>query len=273
MRASILRSLGLSLLAVLAAALRPSAAPDQATVTVDRNTGKAATHAFKFARVPSPSAEDAATKAKMILVDGEFDPNGGSVAALNDGLWPRDEDEPGANFFFDAGTGGGRFAIDLTKRVEIAQVNSYSWHPDTRGPQIYTLYASDGADPAFNASPKSGTDPTTVGWTRIAGVNTAPKEGEAGGGQYGVSISGPSGSLGTFRYLLFECVVTETQDDYGNTFYSEIDVVAKPGAPPASTSSSSNPRLPARISRSGRPSSASFPRPAAPSSAGPSAGR
>lgn len=214
------------MLAIVAAVLRPSAASDPAVVTVDRNTGKDATHAFKFARVPSPIADDAAAKAKIVLVDGDADPNSGSVGAINDGLWPRDEDEPGANFFFDAGTGGGRFVIDLTRRVDIAQVNSYSWHPDTRGPQIYTLYAADGVDPKFNASPKSGVDPTTVGWTRLAAVNTAPKDGDTGG-QYGVSITDRSGSLGSFRYLLFECVVTETLDDYGNTFYSEVDVVAK----------------------------------------------
>lgn len=232
MRTSILRSIGLPTLAIVVAVLRPSAASDPAVVMVDHNTGKDATHAFKFARVPSPVADDAAAKAKIVLVDGDADPNSGSVGAINDGLWPRDEDEPGANFFFDAGTGGGRFVIDLTKRLDIAQINSYSWHPDTRGPQIYTLYASDGADPKFNASPKSGVDPTTVGWTRIAAVNTAPKDADTGG-QYGVSITDRSGTLGAFRYLLFDCVVTETLDDYGNTFYSEIDVVAKAVAPAA----------------------------------------
>jgi len=34
-------------------------------------------------------------------------------------------------------------------------------------------------------------------------------------------------SLGKFRYLLFDCYVTETADEFGNTFYSEIDVIAK----------------------------------------------
>jgi hypothetical protein len=54
-------------------------------------------------------------------------------------------------------------------------------------------------------------------------------KGDDTGGQYGVSITDPSGSLGTFRHLLFECAVTETFDDYGNTFYSEIDVIARHG--------------------------------------------
>jgi len=34
-------------------------------------------------------------------------------------------------------------------------------------------------------------------------------------------------SLGNYRYLLFDCYVTELYDNWGNTFYSEIDVVRK----------------------------------------------
>jgi hypothetical protein len=212
------------LVALLSVASR---AQEPATVTVDRNTGSAATHDFKFARVPSPSTSDAGAKAKLKLVDGEMYSNAGSVSAINDGLLPRAEDEPGANLFFDAGTTGGRFALDLGSVIEIAQVNSYSWHPNTRGPQVYTLYVSDGADPKFDAAPKHGVDPTTVGWKRLAAVDTRPAQGYEGGGQYGVSITDKSGSLGKFRYLLFDCSATEMSDDWGNTFYSEIDVVAK----------------------------------------------
>jgi hypothetical protein len=206
--------------------LATSGASAQAVVTVDRNTGAAATHAFKFTRVPSPVTDDAGAKAKLVLVDGDMDPNAGSLSAINDGLLPRDEDEPGANFFFDAGTGGGRFVMQFAAAIDIARVHSYSWHPNTRGSQVYTLYASDGAEPKFNAAPKHGVDPQTVGWKRIAAVDTRPP-GEDTGGQYGVSITDPSGSIGKFQYLLFDCAATELADDYGNTFYSEIDVIQK----------------------------------------------
>jgi hypothetical protein len=209
----------------------PSGADAQAVVTVDRNTGAAATPAFKFTRVPSPVTDDAGAKAKLVLVDGEMDSNAGSFSAINDGLLPRDEDEPGANFFFDAGTGGGRFVMQFTAAIEISRIHSYSWHPNTRGSQVYTLYASDGADPKFNAAPKHGVDPQTVGWKRVAAVDTRPPGGDTGG-QYGVSITDPSGSLGKFQYLLFDCAATEMSDDYGNTFFSEIDVIQK--ATPAS---------------------------------------
>lgn len=205
---------------------------DGIKIITDHNTGDAATPSFKFAHVPSPVGNDAAGKATLTIVAGEEDPNSGGIYKLTDGRLPTEEDEPEANFFFDAGTWGGRFRMDLGSVIEIAQVNSYSWHPNTRGPQVYVVYASDGTDPNFDPAPKTKVDPTTVGWHRIASVDTRPKQGSAGagdvfGGQYGVSISHVSGSIGKYRYLLFDCFETEMDDDFGNTFYSEIDVIAR----------------------------------------------
>ena len=118
------------------------------------------------------------------------------------------------------------FAVDLKKVVDVQQINTYSWHPNTRGPQVYKLYASDGKDTGFKASPDENTYPLKTGWKLIATVDTRPKTGEAGG-QYGVSIASASGLVGQYRYLLFDCMPTEKDDDFGNTFFSEIDVVAK----------------------------------------------
>ena len=198
----------------------------QVKVTADHNPNATASSAFKFKSVPSPSKDDAAAKATMLLVEGDIDGNGVDLSALIDGVLPTEEDEPAKNFFFNAGTGGGRLRMDLGSAIEIAQVNTYSWHPNTRGPQVYRLWASDGIDPKFNGMPKSNIDPTTCGWKLITVVDTRSKEGNDGG-QFGVSITDSRGSLGKFRYLLFDCYVTETGDQYGNTFYSEIDVVAK----------------------------------------------
>jgi hypothetical protein len=204
---------------------RQQRAAPSVVVIVDRNW-PAATKAFKFSRVPSPSKDDAATNAKRLMVDGEMDQNGATLAALTDGLLPTDEDEPGANFFFDAGTSGGSFRFDLGRVLTVTQINSYSWHPNTRGPQVYAVYGSDGTAAAFNPAPKGGVDPSAVGWTWIANIDTRPGTADMGG-QYGVSISGANGAVGRFQYLLFVCAVTETDDDFGNTFYSEIDVIAK----------------------------------------------
>lgn len=193
-----------------------------ARVTFDHNPNDVANREFKFKTIASPAKDDAAANAKLTLIDGELDQGGAELSALIDGRLPADEDEPGANVFFRAGSSGGRFRMDFTTSIEIAQVNTYSWHPNSRGPQLYKLYAADGTDPKFNPDPKRGIDPASCGWKFIALVSTLPDSGD-GGGQYAVSVTG----IGKYRYLLFDCYVTELYDNWGNTFYSEIDVIRK----------------------------------------------
>jgi len=191
-------------------------------VTFDRNPNSTATREFKFKNIASPAKDDAATNAKLTLIGGDLDQGSAELAALVDGLLPHDEDEPGSNVYFRAGSSGGRFRMDFTTPIEIAQVNTYSWHPNSRGPQLYKLYAADGSDPKFNPDPKRGVDPSTCGWKLIALVSTLPEQGDDGG-QYAASVS----NVGKYRYLLFDCHVTELYDNWGNTFYSEIDVIRK----------------------------------------------
>jgi hypothetical protein len=192
---------------------------------VEHHDNSQSTAEFKFKTVPSPAKNDAAAKAKISIVEGEKDSNGADTEALNDGKLPTEEDQPEQNFFFNAGTEGGRLALDLGSVINVKQVNTYSWHPNTRGPQVYKLYAADGAGKDFSATPKKGTDPEKAGWKLIATVDTRPKGGAEGGGQYGVSIADAGGALGKYRYLLFDMSRTEADDEFGNTFYSEIDVV------------------------------------------------
>lgn len=198
----------------------------QARVIIDHNTGVETNSVFRFKHVPSPARDDAAAKAKVTLVIGRKDGDSAELSALTDGLFPGGADEPAANFFFAAGTDGGRIRIDLESITDIAQINTYSWHADTRGPQIYNLFAADGSDPKFNAVPDSNTDPASCGWKLIATVDTRPSQGKPGG-QYGVNVSDPSGSLGKYRYLLIDSLPSEWEDAFGNTFFSEIDVIAR----------------------------------------------
>ena len=202
------------------------AARAEIKVTTNHNSGDDAKPEFKFKQIPSPSATDAATKAKFTIVSGEADPAGGDVEKLNDGKVPTEEDQPEENFFFNAGTEGGRLLADFGKVINVKEVNTYSWHPSTRGPQVYKLYAADGSEKDFNARPKENMDPEKCGWKLITKVDTRPKDGDAGG-QYAVSISDSDGAIGKYRYLLFDCTRTESEDDFGNTFYSEIDVIEK----------------------------------------------
>jgi len=193
-------------------------------IVVDRGGPESAAAQFRFKKVPSPSQNDAATKARFTLLDGRRDWNGGDLTELHDGRLPTEEDQPAENFFFNTGTDGGRLLVDLGSIIDIKQVNTYSWHPGARGPQVYALYASAGIADGFDAQPKRGTDLQKCGWKQIAQVDTRSKD-NANGGPYGVGISDSSGTLGKYRYLLFDISRTEQTDSFGNTFYSEIDVV------------------------------------------------
>ena len=213
--------------AVAFAALLLWVGPARAEVkpVVDHNDNDQATPAFKFKHVPAPSRTDAAAKAKVSIVDGERDANGADVDAVTDGKLPTERDQPAANFFFDAGTEGGRLLMDLGGGIDVKQVNTYSWHPDTRGPQVYTLYAADGKSDALRRRKvREGDGPRKTGWQRSRRWTRGPRQGEPGG-QYGVSLADPDGTLGKYRYLLFDMQRTENDDPFGNTFYSEIDVI------------------------------------------------
>ena len=204
--------------------LAAGASRGEVRVVSERNAGSAATMAFKFKAVSAPSRTDAGGGAKIEIVDGRADVNGAGLRAVQDGRLPDGQDEPGANFFFAAGSEGGRLLVDLGAPVEVRQVNTYSWHATTRGPQVYRLYAADGTAKGFRAKPAAGTDPAEAGWKLLASVDTRPKSGPPGG-QYGVSIRDSGGAaLGTFRYLLLSVRRTEGDDPFGNTFFSEIDV-------------------------------------------------
>jgi len=216
--------LALGLLALADGDAGKSANAAGVVVVVDHNSNDKATAEFKFAHVPSIAKNDLGKKATFAIVDGTRDDAGGDLAKLNDGAGPTAEDQPAENFFF-AGPGG-RLKIDLGSVMAIGAINTYSWHPNSRGPQVYKLYAADGTDKAFNAAPKRDVDPTKAGWVLIASVDTRPANGADGGGQYGVNIANPNAPLGKFQYLLIDTVPTETNDDYGNTFYSEITITA-----------------------------------------------
>jgi len=185
----------------------------------------AAAAGFNLEPIPPPALNDAAKDAVFTLVGGSRDSNGGSLDVLHDGRIPAGDDDPAANFFFAGGTKSGRIAVDLGRAISVQSVVTYSWHSGVRGPQVYHLYAADGTAKDFKAAPAAGTDPATCGWKQIAKVDTREK----GGGQHAVSIGAAQGALGSFRHLLFEVEPTSDRDVFGQTFFSEIDVVDAAG--------------------------------------------
>jgi Peptidase of plants and bacteria len=222
--------------------LAPLMARAEVKVLIDHNAD--GDPAFKFQHAPQPVRHDAADQAyaEFSIVDGQSDPNGSNLRALNDGRLPEQEDDPGHNFFFTAGSDCGRLQVHLHNVIDIKQVNTYSWHPGARALQVYNLYAADGSAAHFNPKPKCGTDPEKCGWKLLAKVDTRQKFGDAGG-QYAVSISDDSGSLGKYQYFLFDVFKTEDTDEFGHTFFSEIDVRA---VKPAEAETPAGPNLQSR---------------------------
>lgn len=181
---------------------------------------------FKLGPVPPPAINDAAVEATFKVISGRADPNAASLDVLKDGKIPGGDDEPRSNFFFAGSEGPHRLAVDLGKPTPLRGLATYSWHSGGRAGQQYQLYGADGTAEGFQAEPGSGVDPASVGWKALAKVDTSEK----GPGQHAAAILGAEGAaLGTYRHLLFEVTPNQDARGFGQTFFSEIDVVAMDG--------------------------------------------
>lgn len=201
----------------------------QAEVKVSTETAQGAMP-FTFPSIAPPAINDAASKAVFKIVDGAADPNSGPLKVLQDGGIPSSDDAPSQNFFYSAGSTGGRLEVDLGSEIEVAGIASYSSHTSTRAPQVYKLYGADGRAEGFRRDVKNGVDPLQNGWSLIADVDSRTVK--TPGSQHAVAISATDGTLGRFQYLMFAISATENQDAFGNTFLSEIDVFDKAGPEP-----------------------------------------
>lgn len=215
-----------------AAGLLRGHAPGVAVVMEKLTTGSA-TPAFAFKTIPTIAKDDVGQKAVFRIVDGRKADFAGELRILNDGLGPRHDRDESLMCTFAPNSVQGRVRADLGIPIEIKEINTYAWYKDGhRWAQVYRVYGSDGARPGFDPEPKFGTDPATCGWSFIAAVDTRDTSGGTNlgddqKGQSGVSIRGEAGAIGKYRYLLFVTFATETHNAWGQTFWSEIDVVGR----------------------------------------------
>jgi class 3 adenylate cyclase len=217
------------------------------TVRIERGEG---TPDFRFATIDPPSSKDYADVSRGLssvsliggpLVTSKFGPafSSGGVDRLVDGTAQGSADAPSESVFFRGRATFGGFLFDLGKPVAISKINSYSWHESVfrtenhvRATQKYTVWGFMGDDPPDPTRPSSGN-----GWQRIARIDTdnffdvvAPLDRPA---QQACSISSETGSLGRYRFLLFEVFPTiDPHDgDVDHTFYGEIDIYADADKP------------------------------------------
>lgn len=197
-----------------------------AEVVVQTEQLNPASPAWAFKTIPKPSKSDIAAGAKVTVVGNQFEPIAAEGAVLVNGLLPGDSlDLSEGALMSNASAKGGRIILDLGRVQPVAAVAAYSWHEwdvdaGSRGPQVFTLYASAAERP----------DPNDLsGWTRIAQVDTRPnRTGEKWNGQHGVFIRDTKGTLGEFRCLLFAVEPTlspkQPAPALTHTLFSEIDV-------------------------------------------------
>lgn len=203
------------------------------------------TPAFRFPTIEPPSNQDYADRSRghatVRVVRGQLKGGvgaSGPVSVLLDGHGQSVDDSSDESAFFrdDPDGGGSAFLVDLGQAVAIAKINSYSWHQNTtyeehrhRAVQKYTLYAFAG-----DALPPTDGNLEEAGWERLARVNTddyfhvdEPLRRPA---QQACSITSARGTIGRYRYLLWEVEPTVgsyikgAHDKRYGTFYGEFDV-------------------------------------------------
>lgn len=198
----------------------------QVTVSVEK---KLDSSFFEFDKILRPAINDRAANGTWAIARGGADRNSAALSVVHDGKIPSSDDSPSENFFFAPGVNNGCIALDLGQSVDIAEVVTYSWHAGSRGPHVYTLWAANGEGANFQWDKlNDNAKIEELGWKKIAFIDS--RTNRLTGGQYASSVRDSNGSIGSFRYLLFETQPTEVSDSFGNTFFSEIDVVAKASA-------------------------------------------
>jgi hypothetical protein len=225
----LLFAVGLGSLRIVGACTAAEAKIQSETIPDESAVGE-----FEFAAIPAPSRTDAGTSATIEVVSGRVDEHSGGPPCLNDGQLPLESDQPDRNFFFAPRTARGRVLFTLRDVTDVQAIHSYSWHPDVRAPQVYSVYG-DGGDPQITAPDQKDADLVKHGWKLIADVTTR-KEGLPPGGQTAVRIAGEKETLGRHRRLLFDVRQTDPVSPFAQTFFSEIDVLdgqEYPGAPEA----------------------------------------
>jgi putative heme-binding domain-containing protein len=140
--------------------------------------------------------------------DGTHD--GGKLPRLFANEIQANDDDIAHSVWTDGGEA--RWLVDLQQSVNLARINTYSWHKEERAVQQFVLWMSDAAQ-APDATAKNLAE---VGWRRIATVDTK-RNGDKG--KHGSCIIGVDGPIGTARWLLWQHAERKT-----GTFVGRIDI-------------------------------------------------
>lgn len=168
-----------------------------------------------------PTADNLATKGTVTWIDAFSVPykdagaDGNKLPRLNDGKLAANDDDIKACTWFEQHEA--RWVLDLGKAVDLGRVDTWAWHKANRALMDIVIWGSDSA----TMPDATGVDPA-VAWVKLGAANTT-KLGE--GGKHGVSVLNATGSLGSYRWLMW-------QSKRKGTFFTEVAVYAHGKTPP-----------------------------------------
>ncbi len=201
-----------------------TSASAQTTVTteVDFGVDRETNGTFVFSTVPSNSSTDLAHGLTVAVLAGSPHTASGPIKVLTDGPAQKNWDSVPESFFAADTSTNIRIQIKLTNIQGIGEINTYSWHRNSRSRQqyrVYTALAPSNSAPDFTvASFQNDTALAKLGYKAIASVDT----GGHSGGQAGVSVAG---SFGLNQYVLFDIKPHSLSNVYRSTFFGEIDIL------------------------------------------------
>ena len=212
----------LLVLASLAILLPSVAAQVSVTTEVDYGADREATGTFVFDTVPSNSSTDLANGLTFKVLDGSPHAASGPISVLTDGSAQMNWDSVPESFFTTDDTTHIRIQVGFASVQNIGQINTFSWHRNSRSRQqyrVYTALAPSNNAPDFTAAAfQDDTALAQLGYTAIASVDT----GSHSGGQAGASIDG---NIGLSLYILFDIQPHYLSGVQRSTFHGEIDIV------------------------------------------------
>ena len=119
----------------------------QVTVTTERiGSGTSTSGVFAFVTIPPNSSTDIAN-GKLFTVLAGTPASGGPISNLTNGLAQKNQDSVAESFFAIGNTANGtekiRVQIDLEVPHLLTQINTYSWHANSRAAQSYRVYGAN----------------------------------------------------------------------------------------------------------------------------------
>lgn len=204
----------------------------QAAIIVQNET-LAPANADNFTTISTPSNSDAGQSATVAQHSDSptaaNSPNFSNYLALNNGVaGVANGNGLGILYTYANANSELQFYYDLGSPQSISQINAYSYNTDTRAPLSFTVWGANSLLSAGSGGGVAGSynSLSAAGWTQIVGVGTPTVVNR----QSGVQITDTTGTLGTYRYLLFSNR-PNVEGQNTSSYFREIDIYTGPATP------------------------------------------